>query len=123
MRQDEPFPMETVPSRVRNAILSRFKGRQPSVQEVAQISDKDWLASPGVGTTILSQIRRITDPPQQRYDPNQRRLTDAELLARLEFLQKELSWIQRALRAMISKTGKTRGEFRERSWHGDDEMM
>ncbi|WP_201865199.1 hypothetical protein [Microvirga soli] len=115
--------MEAVPSRVKNAILSRFKGRWPSVQEVAQISDKDWLASPGVGKIILSQIRKITDSPKQRYNPNQHWLTDAELLARLEFLQKELRWIRRALRAMISKTGRTRSEFPERNWHGDDEMM
>jgi hypothetical protein len=99
--------MEAVASRVRNAILDRFKGRWPSVSEVAQISDKDWLSSPGVGPTILQQIRSITHPPQQQYDPYQPRLTDAELLERLEFLQEELRWMRRAVRAMISKMARS----------------
>jgi hypothetical protein len=115
MWQDEPFPMEAVSSRVRNAILDRFAGRWPSVREVAQISDKDWLTSPGVGPTSLQQIRSITRPPQQQYDPDHPRLTDAELLERLEILQEELRWIQRTVRAMISKTARNK----ESAWSQD----
>ncbi|WP_210252240.1 hypothetical protein, partial [Microvirga tunisiensis] len=42
MTLEEPFPLDAVPSRVRAAILNAFKGRCPSVREMAEISDRDW---------------------------------------------------------------------------------
>jgi hypothetical protein len=72
------------------------------VREVAQISDRDWLATPGVGQAALKEIRNITHPPQQEYDPDIARLTDAELLQRLEVFINELRWIQRILKAKLS---------------------
>ena len=101
MQLDEPFPLEAIPPRVRRVVLREFQGRQPTVQEIAQISDRHWLATPGVGPTALGKLRSIAHLPQQQNDPCRLRLTDAELLKRLECLQKELRWIERTVKAQF----------------------
>jgi len=106
MQQDQPFPLEAVPLRVRRAILTEFKGRWPSVQEIDQISDRHWLATPGVGPTFLKKMRGIAHPPQQQHDADLPRLTDAELLDRLEFIQEEVRCIQRTLKAKLRGTAR-----------------
>jgi hypothetical protein len=66
MDWNEPFPLSAVPPWVRNTILSEFKGRCPSIREVAEIPDSYWLATPNIGPTCLEQIRSVTDAePQQ----------------------------------------------------------
>jgi hypothetical protein len=97
MRGDEPFPLEAIPSRVRSAILQEFKGRLPSVREVDLVSDKQWLATPGVGPSALVSIRSITAGWQDASPPSSR-MTDAELLERLEFVQRELRAISKMLK-------------------------
>src|SRR3712207_6231226 len=100
MQLDEPFPLERVPSRARQAILSEFKGRWPSVREVSEIPDAYWLATPAMGRKFLQMIREITHAAGQQADvPVKPRLTDAELLDRLESLQRELQFLQDVLRA------------------------
>src|SRR3954469_17117660 len=98
----EPFPLNAVPPRVRNTILNEFKGRCPSIREVAEIPDSDLLATPNIGPTFLEQIRRVTDaPPQQPASPSRPRLTDADLLDCLEGLQDELRWLQNEMEARL----------------------
>jgi hypothetical protein len=95
MRLDEPFPLEAVPLRLRNAILREFQGRCPSIGEVAEIPDRQWLSAPDVGERSVEIIHDITDAAQrQMARPPGTRLTDAELLKRLEWLQTELRWLQ-----------------------------
>ena len=94
MSLDNPFPLEQVSSRVRNVILREFHGRCPSIREISHIPDKHWLATPGVGSTFLENIRSVAD--DRRSSPaasSPTKVTDAELLERLEFLQKELQGI------------------------------
>jgi hypothetical protein len=94
MDWDEPFPLSTVPPRVKNTILNEFKGRCPSIREVAETPDSYWLATPNIGPTVLEQIRSVTDaPPEQTASLPCPRLTDAELLDRLERLQDQLRWL------------------------------
>ena len=100
MPVDEPFPLESLPSRVRQAILSEFKGRCPSVREVAEIPDAYWLATPAMGRKFLQMIHDVTHAPGRQADvPVRRRLTDLELLDRLESLQDELLLLQEMLQA------------------------
>jgi hypothetical protein len=95
MGLDEPFPLEAVPSRLRNAILREFQGRCPSVGEVAQIPEKRWLSAPEVGPRSVEIIHDVTSAVrQQKTDRPRAQLTDAELLERLEGLQKEFQWLQ-----------------------------
>jgi hypothetical protein len=99
MSLDEPFPLDAVPSRVRQAILNEFNGRCPSVREVTEISDREWLTVPGIGLAGLERIRRVTDEQQWQSA----RLSDAELLHRLEWLQQELRWLEARLKARLPK--------------------
>jgi hypothetical protein len=79
------FPLEAVPLRLRNVILREFQGRCPSIGEVAQIPDRQWLNTPDVGHRSVEIIHDITDAAQpQTTRPPGARLTDAELLERLE---------------------------------------
>ena len=100
MPLDEPFPLAAVPSPVRLAILKEFKGRCPSVREVTEISDERWLKTPGVGPVVLKIIRSVTN--EQQSQPA--RLSDAELLKRLEWLQEELRWLEGQLKSRLFKT-------------------
>ena len=109
MDWNEPFPLNAVPPRVRNTILNEFKGRCPSIREVAEIPDSDWLATPNIGPTFLEQIRSVTDaPPEQTASPSCSRLTDGELLGRLEWLQDELRWLQEQMETRLLKTARRR---------------
>jgi hypothetical protein len=97
MPLDEPFPLAAVPSRLRQAILNEFAGRCPSIQEVAEISDRDWLKTPDIGPAALKMIRSVTDERKRQTA----RLSDAELLNRLEWVQKELRWLERQLKGRL----------------------
>ena len=109
MPVDEPFPLESVPSRVRQAILSEFKGRCPSVREVAEIPDAHWLATPAMGRKFLQMIREVTPAPRRQADVSVRRqLTDVELLDRLESLQEELQRLQDVFRAKARRPPRNR---------------
>ncbi len=105
MKLDEHFPLEAVPSRVRHALLREFKGRCPSLREVDQISDKHWLATPGIGCTALQVIRSIANagrqPTTAPIAPTG--LSDGELLRRLGQLQEELKWLEAHVRAQIPR--------------------
>jgi hypothetical protein len=115
MSGDEPFPLEAVPSRVRSAILREFKGRWPSVREVDRVSDKEWLAAPGVGPSALVSIRSVTAHRQAVARPSSG-MTDAELLERLEFIQREL----RSIRMMLKKEWPQIRNVRSRSESAPD---
>jgi hypothetical protein len=109
MQPDEPFPLEAVPSRVRQAMLNEFNGRRPSLREVAEIPDEYWLATPAIGRKFLQTIREAAHLPGLRADaPVRRRLTDAELLDCLESLQRELQYLRVVVRAKTRRTPRGR---------------
>ena len=118
MDWDEPFPLNVVPPRVRNTILTEFKGRCPSIREVAETPDSYWLATPNIGPTFLEQIRSVTDAAlEQTASPSRPRLTDAELLVRLERLQDELRWLRDQMEAKLLNTARRRRNRQEASQH------
>ena len=113
MQLDEPFPLEIVPSRVRHAMLDEFKGRRPTVGEVAQIPDAYWLATPAIGRKVLQTIRAVTHASRPQADPPALpRLTNAELLERLESLREELQWLHAAVKARRRKASQRKDRFR-----------
>jgi hypothetical protein len=114
MHLDEPFPLEAIPHRVGRVLLREFKGRCPSVREVDEIPDKNWLATPGMGPASLQIIRSITHAARQQEVSQiaSHRLSDAELLRRLEGLQEDLRWLCRNLCMRM-----------ERSLSGSDLLM
>jgi len=106
MQLDEPFPLEAIAPRVRRVILDEFQGLWPTVHEIAQISDRHWLATPGVGPGTLEAMRRITHRPQQQDAPNPPRVSDAGLLERLGSSRRS-SGGSRALRLKMLGTART----------------
>jgi hypothetical protein len=108
MHQDETFPLAIIPPRVRRAILREFQGRWPTVQEVAQIPDRHWLATPDIGPSSLETIHSVLRPRSSQSDASPCQLSDAELLDRLEFIQEELRLIQRTLKTEIRKASRRR---------------
>jgi hypothetical protein len=107
MHKNELFPLEAVPSRVKFAILREFKGRRPSIQEVSAICDRSWLAAPGIGRTALASIRQATgDLHPSNVNRSAARMSDAELLTRLDLLQEELQNLNKVLNATLSPVPK-----------------
>ena len=115
MQQEEVFPLAVIPPRVRRAILREFQGRWPTVQEVAQIPDRHWLATPDIGPSSLETIHSVLRPRSSQSDASLCQMSDAELLDRLEFIQKELRLIQRALKTEIRKAS--------RRWHQSQDQV
>jgi hypothetical protein len=108
MQQVEFFPLDAVPPRVRSALLGEFEGRWPTVQEVAQISDRHWLATPDIGPSTLEKIHSVLRPKACQGDSASHQMTDTELLIRLEFIQEELRRIQRTVEALSGRnSGRT----------------
>ncbi|WP_201864158.1 hypothetical protein [Microvirga soli] len=85
--------------------MGEFNGRCPSVREVDEIPDKHWLTAPGMGPTSLQIIRNITNAARQQEvsEIASPRLSDAELLRRLEGLQEDLRWLEAQLKARMPK--------------------
>jgi hypothetical protein len=104
MPLDQPFPLHSLPTSARRAVLDAFNGRWPNIQEVAQIPDAHWLATPGIGQASLERLHSILlDELCQTHTSSQAAMTDAELLARLEQLQEELRLLGDQLRAKLPK--------------------
>ena len=110
MHLDEPFPLGAVPSRVRHALLGEFEGRCPSIREVDQIPDKLWLTTPGMGPASLRLVRSIINAAGQQEvsDIAPHRLSDAELLRRLEGLQEDLRWVAGHLKTLLPRDARRR---------------
>ena len=115
MPLDEPFPLDAVPSRMAYVLVREFKGRCPSIREVDQIPDKQWLATPGMGPAFLQTIRSIGHAARQQEvsDIASHRLSDAELLRRLEGLQEDLRWLEAQLKARLSHSRRRRPQRQE----------
>lgn len=105
MGLDDPFPIEKCSGRVRGAVLAEFKGRCPTIREVASISDAQWLTVPNIGPTTLEEIRRfIGEAPAEQRLQSLPVMDDGELLSRLNRLQRELNLIASAIRSRISSS-------------------
>lgn len=105
MNMGDTFPLFAVPGRIRTVILQEFQGRCPTVQEVVQRSDKQWLAVPGVGLSALGIIRSVTVVQLATEEATlSTSMSDDELLDRLTSIQEELRRIHDVLTAKIEAT-------------------
>jgi hypothetical protein len=105
MGLDDPFPIEKCSGRVRGAILTEFRGRCPTVREVASISDAQWLTVPNIGPTTLEELRTIAvAPPVEEQPESSTTMHDTELLSRLNRLQRELNIVAGEVRSRLSSS-------------------
>jgi hypothetical protein len=91
MQPEDSFPIERCSRHLKAAILAEFQGRCPTFQEMFSIPPKKWLTVPGIGEASLRELEAIMGMYQdQTKSPALPRMSDAELLARLERLQRDL---------------------------------
>lgn len=104
MQPNDPFPLERCSLRLRKVILEVFQGRCPTLQEVFSIPPKQWLKVPGMGSTLLKEM----EASMRRYQSGTKRrrperITDAELIVRLERLESDLERVRRELLIRITE--------------------
>ena len=109
MRLDNPFPIDGCSPRLRNVILGEFQGRCPTLQEVFSISAKQWLKVPGVGQTLLTELEAIMQNRlEQTKGQASVQMTDAEVIARLELLQRDLKRLCHEVQTRLDNASKSR---------------
>src|SRR5918994_3067671 len=103
MHLDDPFPIERCSPRLRNAILAEVRWRSPTLEELISIPSKQWLKVPGIGQALLLELEAIMQSELDQtmgHAPVQ--MTDAELIARLERLQRDLKRFRHDLLTRIN---------------------
>ncbi|MXQ14036.1 hypothetical protein [Microvirga makkahensis] len=106
MLLSDPFPLDRLPKPVQHAIQTEFQGRSPTLHEIVQILDTQWLTLPGMGPTRLARLRALLAESMGKQDQlsGLTRMTVAELLIRYDRLTVQQERLQ-------AKLGKVRGEI------------
>ena len=100
MRESDLFPINTLPSRIRDAVLTEFQGRCPTILEVAATPDSHWLTVPNMGRSSLAQLRSVTRGVRRKVGiPTLSGLSDTELLARARHTESQISELGSALKS------------------------
>jgi hypothetical protein len=100
MHESDLFPIETLPPRIKDAVLAEFHGRCPTVLEVATTPDSHWLTVPNMGRSSLAQLRSATRGVRRKVGiPTLSGLSDAELLAQAQHTERQLRELSSALRS------------------------
>jgi hypothetical protein len=99
MREYDPFPIEKLPLRIKQAVLNEFEGRCPTVLEVASTPDSHWLTVPNMGPTSLGQLRSATKGMRRKVGiPTLSEVQDSELLLRTRQLEKQFQCLRNELK-------------------------
>jgi hypothetical protein len=119
MHDTDLFPIETLPPRIKTAVLTEFHGRCPTVLEVARTPDSHWLTVPNMGPSSLAQLRSVTRGVRRKVGiPTLSGLSDAELLTQARHIERRLSELSSALksyRAELQMRGVTVPRFFSRA--------
>ena len=100
MRESDLFPIQMLPSRIKDAVLAEFHGRCPTVLEVATTPDSHWLTVPNMGRSSLAQLRSATRGVRRKVGiPTLSGLSDAELLAQAQYTERQLRELSSALKS------------------------
>jgi len=98
MKLDDPFPLERFPQGLQESILLQFGKRCPTIQEVARVSDRQWLKLPAIGPLTLGELRRvIQDLTRPAKGPALAEAPDADLLAQRDRLRREVEHLREEL--------------------------
>lgn len=116
MRNGDLFPIESLPPRIKDAVLTEFHGRCPTILEVATTPDAHWLTLPNMGPASVAQLRSVTSGMRRKVGiPTLSGLSDAELLITARNLEGQLSELRGAIRAHRTEL-QMRGITRPRSF-------
>jgi hypothetical protein len=87
LRLNDPFPLEELPPRVRQTILTEFGGHRPSIRDVASIPDTHWLTLPNMGPKVIAWMRSLLRGAHRKARvPSLAGMTDAKLQAKHDHL-------------------------------------
>jgi hypothetical protein len=96
----ELFPINRLPPKAREAVLTEFHGCCPTVLEVARLPDTHWLKVPNMGLSSIAKLRSLTFGVCQTTVPaTLTGLSDLELLSKSKILRNELRRVQEDLKA------------------------
>jgi hypothetical protein len=101
LRLNDPFPLEELPPRARETILTEFGGHHPSIREIAIIPDTVWLKLPGIGPKIVTLMRSLTRGARRKARlPSLAGKTDSELQAKHDHLNHQKKAIDEQIKAI-----------------------
>ncbi len=104
MPPNDPFPIERCSRRLKAAILAEFHGHSPTVQDILSIPLKKWKTVPGVGQALLTELESILQRQSDLVsEPTSSASEDADLIARLEHLQRGLKKLQQDVQALMNQ--------------------
>jgi hypothetical protein len=104
VQPSDPFPIERCSHRLRTALLAQFDGRCPTVHEILSIPHRKWLTLPGIGRTLLLELDNVIQSEDVRIEGGRfETFDDAEFLARLDRLQRDLKRLRHDVQVLISK--------------------
>ncbi|WP_133239448.1 hypothetical protein [Microvirga sp. KLBC 81] len=101
----DPFPLEHLTPRIQETILAEFRGQHPTVLDVLQVPEAEWLKRPSMGPRALAQLRSVIQKVlDQGPNLSESHKTDAYLvservrpIAEQKLLRKQLQQVQEAL--------------------------
>jgi hypothetical protein len=101
LQLDDPFPLEELPPRVREIILTEFGGLHPTIREVAGVPDTQWLKLSGMGPRLVALMRSLTRGARRKAEfPSLAGMTDSELRAEYDRLNGQKKAITDQIRAI-----------------------
>jgi len=94
------FPIDLLPPRLERVVREEFKGRCPTIVEVARIPDSYWLTLPGMGPAYVSKLRLVTGRARTKVGiPSLADMPDGALLAKQRNLIKRRDRLMAEIKA------------------------
>ena len=109
MQPTDPFPIKHCSPRLKAVLLAEFHGRSPTFSAILSVPLKKWRTVPGIGPTLLHELEGILQsvPVEAQAEalPNP---ADADLLARIERLQRDLARLKHDVQILMSQDASRR---------------
>ena len=111
MQPTDPFPVERCSPRLKAVLLAEFHGRAPTFGAIQSVSLKKWRTVPGIGPTLLHELEGILQSVPVGAEPaSVPNAADADLLARIERLQRDLARLKQDVQLPIGQNSTRRDD-------------
>ena len=104
MQPSDPFPIKRCSPRLKAVLLAEFHGRSPTFRAISSVPLKRWRTVPGIGPTLLHELEGILQSvPVEAQAASVANEADADLLARIERLQRDLARLKQDVQLLMSQ--------------------